>query len=323
MSFYTIKDHKKRDETIKKYLATMERIKKQNMNDRLEKLGFQTEINEIWKPVIDSNKEAATHITKELIPIQDELQNLNETIRNRDRSRIRLNTPNRQLPAIPDSTPPSTTTTTKTIRSKSFTEGTTTTPTSAKHEKYGLIAAQHLKETLNNTNDNIFGIYTKKGIMMMGDKNIRVKGNHIQVDDELYNGTVGLWKLLTEAKPQGYTDNDLESYKQMIIQTHAMFQNNDPSSKRPKASKSYKWNELISPIWEEYKGRTKEGSGIIKTTFLPKNVKGLFQKLKILYAEFLAGNKTTQNELVAVLDELKRQNGISDVEYNNMNSLLQ
>ena len=53
MSFYDIKDHKKRDETIKNYLATMERIKQRNMDDRLEKLGYHTRLQEKFKPVLE------------------------------------------------------------------------------------------------------------------------------------------------------------------------------------------------------------------------------------------------------------------------------
>ena len=41
-------------------------------------------------------------------------------------------------------------------------------------------------------------------------------------------------------------------------------------------------------------------------SFLPSDMDRLFQNLKLLRAEFHAGNETNRNELVAVLDELKR-----------------
>ena len=84
MSFYDIKDHIKRDETIKNYLATMERIKKRNMNDRLEQLGYDTRLQDKFKPLLQSNAEMSNEITKDLAPIKKELVSLNETIRKRD-----------------------------------------------------------------------------------------------------------------------------------------------------------------------------------------------------------------------------------------------
>ena len=57
-----------------------------------------------------------------------------------------------------------------------------------------------------------------------------------------------------------------------------------------------------------------------RISFLPSDIDGLFQRL--LGAEFHAGNKTTHNELVAVLDELKRQGGITEKEYTAINSSL-
>ena len=55
-------------------------------------------------------------------------------------------------------------------------------------------------------------------------------------------------------------------------------------------------------------------------SFLPSDIDGLFQKLKLLLlAEFQGGNKTTSKELVAVLDEFKRQDGITEEEYTAIN----
>ena len=47
-------------------------------------------------------------------------------------------------------------------------------------------------------------------------------------------------------------------------------------------------------------------------SFLPSDIDGLQQKLKLPGAQYKAGNKTTRNELVAVLDALKRLDQITD-----------
>ena len=57
-------------------------------------------------------------------------------------------------------------------------------------------------------------------------------------------------------------------------------------------------------------------------SFLPSDIDGLWQKLKLLRAEYKSGNKTTRNELVAVLDELKQQGGITEEEYAKLNTSL-
>ena len=62
-----------------------------------------------------------------------------------------------------------------------------------------------------------------------------------------------------------------------------------------------------------------KGKGI---QFLPSTIKELFEKLKLLAAEFLAGNTTTRNELVAVLDQLLQRNSITEKEYTAINTLL-
>ena len=45
--------------------------------------------------------------------------------------------------------------------------------------------------------DPYFGIYEKDGIYMMGDKEINVdKDDNIHVDDAIFKGTKGLWRLV-------------------------------------------------------------------------------------------------------------------------------
>ena len=66
-----------------------------------------------------------------------------------------------------------------------------------------------------------------------------------------------------------------------------------------------------------------EGSGISnQVSFLPGDIGGLAKKFKLLLAEFMAGNKTTRNELVSILDELLRRGKITKNEYTNSNSFL-
>ena len=68
-----------------------------------------------------------------------------------------------------------------------------------------------------------------------------------------------------------------------------------------------RWNDYLHDEWKE-----KIGGGVI---FLPRDIGGLQQKLMLLFGEYHAGNTSTYNEIVAILDELRRQNGITEESY--------
>ena len=62
------------------------------------------------------------------------------------------------------------------------------------------------------------------------------------------------------------------------------------------------------------------GDGV---NFLPADIKSLKRKLQVLVGEFLAGNKTTRNQIVAVLDNLRERRIIGEKEYSRVSKLLQ
>ena len=56
------------------------------MDERLENLGYQIQMQEKFKPVLESNAETRKEITQDLVPIKHELETLNKnTILYRDR----------------------------------------------------------------------------------------------------------------------------------------------------------------------------------------------------------------------------------------------
>ena len=73
-------------------------------------------------------------------------------------------------------------------------------------------------------------------------------------------------------------------------------------------------------IEKEEENENVDGSGI---QFLPRDIKGLNMKLNLLLAEFAAGNRSsTRNQIVGILDELKRRKRISRKDYMDINSFL-
>ena len=63
----------------------------------------------------------------------------------------------------------------------------------------------------------------------------------------------------------------------------------------------------------------KAGEGV---NFLQADINSLATKLQVLTGEFLAGYKTTRNQIVAILDNLKQRRKISETEYTEVNKLL-
>ena len=78
MSFLDIKDHKKRDAIVTDYLTTVNRIQQRNLNEKAQDLAHSDELKEMFHPIIESTKKSTKAITKELVPLQEEMKTINE-----------------------------------------------------------------------------------------------------------------------------------------------------------------------------------------------------------------------------------------------------
>ena len=102
-----------------------------------------------------------------------------------------------------------------------------------------------------------------------------------------------------------------------MVKSNALRANNDPESKRPKSSRSYKWNTILKDIWskrEQYKGK-----GV---TVIPSDPNALLERLDLLLATQNAGHTGVGNELTSICDKLKRQGVINADAYKKINSLI-
>ena len=93
-------------------------------------------------------------------------------------------------------------------------------------------------------------------------------------------------------------------------------------------------NKIISPIWEAIKEQQEEeyeeykeddpqpstsGTGL---KILPSNPKALIDRFDLLFSSKKAGHSGVRNEIVSILDELKRQGVLKTNEYKKLNSLI-
>ena len=153
----------------------------------------------------------------------------------------------------------------------------------------------------NKDTDISYGISKQEDKLKMGNKEIKLNYNII-VDDEKFEGTEGLWELITEKNTnlleQNYKDGkysleDIENYKKILNKTNALYKPDGKihggKSKKLKFAKSIAFNKI-------------EGSGVstseraVKTVIIPCNPNDLLKRMDLLIASKKAGNSGLENE---------------------------
>ena len=146
-----------------------------------------------------------------------------------------------------------------------------------------------------------------------------IENNDIIIDNDEYEGTAGLWELITSKNPDSniYTEEDYNNYVKLMLQTNALHRDNNPNNKYPKSSKGDKWKNILSPIWN--KRKEYDGSGMVMSC----DPNALIERLDLLLASKKAGNTGVRNKLVSICDELKRLDVIDSNAYkkNNVSSI--
>ena len=278
---------------------------------------YQTGLTKLFKPVTETQKAttkeiteaqkaAAEKITQELLPIKEGIEKLPGVI---------------SFPTFP---------------ALGITEE------QIKEKNLGPIvlgALEYLKPEKKTT----FGMYFKDGDFRIGDKKVDIKGDDIKIEDKEYTGTSGLWELIMKDNPQKFTEEDYLNYGRILKQTNTIYQKNNPNQNRAKSSGGDKWKNLIKPIWEDIKKRKKEeketdeeeeeeyevpasipftptkGTGL---KILPSDPNALIDRFDLLFSSKKAGHTGVRNEIVSILDELKRQGVLKTNEYKKLNSLI-
>ncbi|KAE9521774.1 hypothetical protein AGLY_017825 [Aphis glycines] len=108
---------------------------------------------------------------------------------------------------------------------------------------------------LPRINDSVFGIYynTPERQYMIGKDVVNFKDDNLIINGKIYEGTEGLFRLLVYpayATPNFYTQKDFDNYKDILIQTDSMYQNNDKGAGNVESSKRDKYMKMISGIWD-------------------------------------------------------------------------
>ena len=310
MSFIKVTDPRKREELIKDFIETRKRIKDNFIARKVGEIEYQTGLTKLFKPVTETQKATAKEITdaqkataekftQELLPIKEGIEEL----------------PTKLFKKVFPS-----------IEFKA-----------SDIINFGPLAVDALLQAFTKKDiDKFYGINAEDGKFKIGNKFITIEKDNIIIDNKKFEGTPGLWGLITLKNPENYTEEDLNKYQQLVLLTNTVYRNNDPTQNYPKQSRGYKWKKIIKPIWEAIKKQKEDeedeedeedkddpqpgtsGSGL----FLPSDPNALIDRFDLLFSSKKAGHTGVMNEIISILDELKRQGVIKTNEYKKLNSLI-
>ena len=325
MSFIKVKDPRKREELIRDFIETRKRIKDNFVAKKVGEIEYQTGLTKLFKPVketqkatakeiTDAQKATAEKITQELLPIKKSIEKLPGAI---------------SFPTFP---------------ALELTE--------EELIKIGPIARKYIQSNLGRTTTRA-GIYSEDDILKIGYRPVKIENDDIIIDDERFKGTSGLWELITSndiPEKEKYNATDLRDYITIMHITKATY---DKNNKRI-GGRNNKMNNLIKPLVitlekgggdkrikeinkhfgfeeetdeeeeyeeyeEEYTLSPTKGTGL---KILPSDPNALIDRFDLLFSSKKAGHTGVRNEIVSILDELKRQGVIKTNEYKKLNSLI-
>ena len=315
MSFIKVKDPRKREELIRDFIETRKRIKDNFIAKKVGEAEYQTGLTKLFKPVTETQKATTEKITQELLPIKEGIEKLPGAISEAGQS----------LPALE--------------------------MTKEELIKIGPIARKYIQSNLGRATTKA-GLYSEDDNLKIGYRPVKIENDDIIIDDTPFKGTVGLWELITSKDipdKTKYGSEDLASYITIMHITKATY---DKNNKR--VGGNDKMNKLIKPLVkalekdksgnkliteinkhfgfeeeeyeeeyeeeEEYTLSPTKGTGLPK--ILPSDPNALIDRFDLLFSSKKAGHTGVRNEIVSILDELKRQGVLKTNEYKKLNSLI-
>ena len=226
MSFYRIEDPAKRNQLVKEYIATAKRLRDRSLNERIGEASRQSVLNDHWAPVLESNENVVKQIEKNLQPIKKEVKDINRYIKHEEINHEDIRDDDSYFDDF----------------------------------KRKVLADEEV--------DTSTGIrFIPGGGNAMGGKLVQIdRDDNIHVDGEVYDGTSGLWRLITGVRKDqigeygvDYTEEDLLNYIKLVQQTNVLHRDFNPESPFPRSNKSWKWNHIQKSLWSTFK---RTGSGL-------------------------------------------------------------
>ena len=324
MSFIKVKDPRKREELIRDFIETRKRIKDNFIAKKVGEAEYQTGLTKLFKPVTETQKATTEKITQELLPIKEGIEKLPGAIKEAGQSL------SEGFPALG--------------------------MTEEELIKIGPIARKYIQSNLGRATTKA-GLYSEDDNLKIGYRPVKIENDDIIIDDTPFKGTVGLWKLITSKDIPDKTEYSAEDLAGYITIMHITKATYDKNNKR--VGGNDKMNKLIKPLVkalekdksgnkliteinkhfgfedetgeEEYEEEEYEEAATIPFTptkgtglpkILPSDPNALIDRFDLLFSSKKAGHTGVRNEIVSILDELKRQGVLKTNEYKKLNSLI-
>ena len=328
MSFIKVKDPRKREELVRDFIETRKRIKDNFVARKVGESEYQTGLTKLFKPVTETQKATAKEITEaqkataekitqELLPIKEGLENI--TV----------------IPPIEAG---------EDIPKLEFTE--------EKEKIIGKIASKYLRTTSGRkaTQEDIKAGDSEGTSFVIGKTPIKIENDDLIINNEPFKGTPGLWYLLTSKGMPDKTKYNAEDLKNYIfIMYYANTTRTGFNKDNKRISGTDKMNDFIKPFVktleeggdyglvnkigkhfgqatetedEDEEDDLQPGTSGTGLKILPSDPNALIDRFDLLFSSKKAGHTGVRNEIVSILDELKRQGVLKTNEYKKLNSLI-
>ena len=343
MSFIKIKDPRKREELIKDFIQTRKRIKDNFIARKVGEIEYQTGLTKLFKPVIETQKATAKEITDAQ---KAATKGITEAQKETTKELIK------RLRPIEDAAPPYELPFADEYEVPGEYEEPGKEITKRTEEGYRLGRyTLNLDEENKNILDKDGGIFTDSNKIydILTNKNTNVIWDDLNEEEKLKLGVLIINSGAVQ-KDQNNRPNKLGgNTKWNNIFSHIWFNRplyidysdlneeliNDAFQlyKNPHEKTMSKTKERIKKIlniedvkfdkrrYKTPKERPTEetGSGL---KILPSDPNALIDRFDLLFSSKKAGHTGVKNEIVSILDELKRQGVINVNEYKKLNSLI-
>ena len=345
MSFIKIKDPRKREELIKDFIETRKRIKDNFIARKVGEAEYQTGLTKLFKPVTETQKETAEKITEAQ---KKATKDITEAQKETTKELIKRLRPIEDNDAPPPYEPP--------FADEYEVPGEYEEPGKEiiKRTEEGYRLGRYtlnLDEENKNILDKDGGIFTDSNKIydILTNKNTNLKWDDLNEEEKLRLGVLTINSGAVQ-KDQNNRPNKLGgNTKWNNIFSHIWFNRplyidysdlneeliNDAFQlyKNPHKKTMSKTKERIKKIlniedvkfdkrrYKTPKERPTEetGSGL---KILPSDPNALIDRFDLLFSSKKAGHTGVRNEIISILDELKRQGVINVNEYKKLNSLI-
>lgn len=138
----------------------------------------------------------------------------------------------------------------------------------------------------------------ENGDITLGNKEIKFIKNAIFIGDSIHPSTSGLIQLLFMKNPLIYTDNDLKTYKSILVQTSAHLTLDGVTIKK-RGNKYYNIISKLFPSGGELFMKLQKNNLVYWN-----DPNELVVRLRLLLASKEAGNTSVSNEILSIFEEL-------------------